>query len=73
MMDRLKSDSVGGGNIVIAEAFFRNGTTYYKVTRRIDSSNLPSLAYGQPESLGAANSGIQPPTTAPDRHRARRP
>jgi eukaryotic-like serine/threonine-protein kinase len=43
VMDRLKADDIGGGNIVIAEAFFREGTTYYKVTKRIDSSNLPSL------------------------------
>jgi eukaryotic-like serine/threonine-protein kinase len=43
VMNRLKSDAVGGGNIVIAEAFFREGTTYYKVTRRIDASNLTSL------------------------------
>lgn len=44
VMDRLKSDAVGGGNIVTAEAFFREGTTYYKVTKRIDASNLASLA-----------------------------
>jgi eukaryotic-like serine/threonine-protein kinase len=43
VMDRLKSDSVGSGNIVIAEAFFRDGATYYKVTKRIDASNLESL------------------------------
>ena len=44
VMDRLKSDAVGGGNIVTAEAFFRDGTTYYKVTKRIDPSNLTTLA-----------------------------
>lgn len=43
VMERLKSDSVGGGNIVVAEAFFRDGATYYKVTKRIDASNLESL------------------------------
>jgi serine/threonine protein kinase len=44
VMNRLKSDDIGGGNIVIAEAFFREATTYYKVTKRIDASNLASLA-----------------------------
>ena len=43
VMKRLKSDDVGGGNIVTAEAFFREATTYYKVTKRIDPSNLASL------------------------------
>lgn len=44
VMNRLKSDDIGGGNIVIAEAFFREATTYYKITKRIDASNLASLA-----------------------------
>lgn len=43
VMEMLRSDSVGGGNIVTAEAFFRDGARYYKVTRRIDASNLTSL------------------------------
>ena len=43
VMSRLKSDDIGGGNIVTAEAFFREATTYYKVTNRIDASNLASL------------------------------
>lgn len=43
VMERLKSDAVGGGNIVVSEAFFRDHTTYYKVTKRIDASNLDSL------------------------------
>lgn len=43
VMGRLRSDSVGGGNIVLAEAFFREGAKYYKVTKRIDASNLTSL------------------------------
>ncbi len=43
VMERLRADAVGGGNIVVAEAFFRDGATYYKVTKRIDASNLDSL------------------------------
>ena len=43
VMQRLRSNTVGGGNIVVAEAFFRDGATYYKVTKRIDASNLKSL------------------------------
>lgn len=43
VMQRLRSNTVGGGNIVVAEAFFRDGATYYKVTKRIDASSLKSL------------------------------
>ena len=53
IMERLRSDAVGGGNIVVAEAFFRDRTTYYKVTKRIDASNLESL-----ELLAAHQKGV---------------
>lgn len=43
VMERLKSDTVGAGNIVTAESFFREGATYYKVTKRINVSNLKGL------------------------------
>ena len=43
VMKRLKSDTVGAGNIVTAESFFREGATYYKVTKRINVSNLKGL------------------------------
>ncbi|WP_212764041.1 protein kinase domain-containing protein [Streptomyces sp. I05A-00742] len=40
IMKRLRPDAVGGGNLVLATDFFHEGSTYYKVTERIDTSNL---------------------------------
>ncbi|WBP89274.1 protein kinase domain-containing protein [Kitasatospora cathayae] len=40
VMSRLTPDMRGGGNLVLAEDFFADGSTYYKVTARIDTSTL---------------------------------
>ncbi|MFF8379342.1 lipopolysaccharide kinase InaA family protein [Streptomyces sp. NPDC015661] len=40
IMKRLRSDRLDGGNIVLAVDFFHEGSTYYKVTERIDTSTL---------------------------------
>lgn len=40
IMKRLRPDARGGGNLVLATDFFHEGSTYYKVTERIDTSNL---------------------------------
>ncbi|WP_406505867.1 protein kinase domain-containing protein [Streptomyces sp. NBC_00212] len=40
IMKRLRPDARGGGNIVLATDFFHEGSTYYKVTERIDTSSL---------------------------------
>ncbi|MER7621587.1 lipopolysaccharide kinase InaA family protein [Streptomyces sp. NPDC126503] len=40
VMKKLRPDSVGGGNIVLATDFFHEGSTYYKVTERIDTTSL---------------------------------
>lgn len=40
IMTRLRPDARGGGNIVLATDFFHEGSTYYKVTERIDTSSL---------------------------------
>lgn len=40
VMSRLTPDMRGGGNLVLAEDFFCAGSTYYKVTTRIDASTL---------------------------------
>ncbi|MBC9729380.1 protein kinase [Streptomyces sp. TRM68367] len=40
IMDRLRPDMHGGGHLVLATDFFAHGTTYYKVTARIDTSTL---------------------------------
>ncbi|MGX1268569.1 serine/threonine protein kinase [Streptomyces phaeoluteigriseus] len=40
IMDRLRPDARGGGNLVLATEFFHEGSTYYKVTERIDTSSL---------------------------------
>ncbi|RPF44312.1 protein kinase-like protein [Streptomyces sp. Ag109_G2-6] len=40
IMKRLRPDAVGGGNLVLAADFFHEGSTYYKVTERIDTSSL---------------------------------
>ncbi|GAB3698354.1 protein kinase domain-containing protein [Nocardiopsis oceani] len=43
IMNALKPDQAGGGNLVIAWDFFCEGSTYYKVTERIDTSNLDTV------------------------------
>lgn len=45
VMRRLSSSTAtpGGGNLVIAVDFFREGTAYYKVTERIVTASLTSL------------------------------
>ncbi|WP_327672194.1 MULTISPECIES: protein kinase domain-containing protein [unclassified Streptomyces] len=40
IMKRLRPDAPGGGNLVLATDFFPEGSTYYKVTERIDTSSL---------------------------------
>ncbi|WP_266378046.1 protein kinase domain-containing protein [Streptomyces canus] len=40
IMKRLRPDARGGGNLVLATDFFHQGSTYYKVTERIDTSSL---------------------------------
>jgi len=40
IMERLRPDARGGGNLVLATDFFHEGSTYYKVTERIDTSSL---------------------------------
>lgn len=40
IMKRLRPDAHGGGNLVLATDFFHEGSTYYKVTERIDTSSL---------------------------------
>jgi serine/threonine protein kinase len=40
IMDRLRPDAPGAGNLVLATDFFSEGSTYYKVTERIDTSSL---------------------------------
>lgn len=40
IMKRLRPDTLGGGNLVLATDFFHEVSTYYKVTERIDTSSL---------------------------------
>jgi serine/threonine protein kinase len=40
IMKRLRPDARGGGNLVLATDFFHEGSTYYKVTERIDTTSL---------------------------------
>ncbi|MFE9859743.1 protein kinase [Streptomyces sp. NPDC005780] len=40
IMKLLRPDARGGGNLVLATDFFHEGSTYYKVTERIDTSSL---------------------------------
>ncbi|MEU3205976.1 protein kinase [Streptomyces cyaneofuscatus] len=40
IMKRLRPDARGGGNLVLATDFFHEGSTYYKVTERIDTTTL---------------------------------
>ncbi|MGW0031893.1 protein kinase domain-containing protein [Streptomyces sp. NPDC003314] len=46
IMKRLRPDALGGGSLVLATDFFHEGSTYYKVTERIDTSSLD-----RPQSL----------------------
>ncbi|MFG2602024.1 lipopolysaccharide kinase InaA family protein [Streptomyces sp. NPDC048514] len=50
IMERLRPDARGGGNLVLATDFFHEGSTYYKVTERIDTSSLE-----KPQSLEPRN------------------
>lgn len=47
IMDRLRPDAPGGGNLVLAVDFFHEGSVYYKVTERIFITPLEQ----QPHSL----------------------
>jgi len=40
IMALLRPDMPGAGNLVLATDFFREGSTFYKVTERVDASNL---------------------------------
>ncbi|WP_329367745.1 serine/threonine protein kinase [Streptomyces sp. NBC_00669] len=40
VMELLRPDAPGAGNLVLATDFFHQGSTYYKVTERIDTSTL---------------------------------
>lgn len=40
IMTRLRPDAPGAGNLVLACDFFHEGSTYYKVTERIDTASL---------------------------------
>ncbi|MGP4110340.1 protein kinase domain-containing protein [Streptomyces sp. 4N509B] len=46
IMARLRPDATGAGNLVLATDFFCEGSTYYKVTERIDTASL-----AEPQSL----------------------
>lgn len=48
IMKRLRPDARGGGNLVLATDFFHEGSTYYKVTERIDTSTLEKPQTLQP-------------------------
>ncbi|MGW0538064.1 protein kinase domain-containing protein [Streptomyces sp. NPDC003032] len=48
IMKRLRPDAPGGGNLVLATDFFHEGSTYYKVTERIDTSSLEEPQALQP-------------------------
>ncbi|WP_159942053.1 MULTISPECIES: lipopolysaccharide kinase InaA family protein [unclassified Nocardiopsis] len=53
IMEALRPDQAGGGNLVLAQDFFCEGSTYYKVTERIDTSNMES-----PHTLGAREKSV---------------
>lgn len=42
IMELLRPDASGAGNLVLATDFFHAGSTYYKVTERIDTAGLDS-------------------------------
>jgi eukaryotic-like serine/threonine-protein kinase len=50
IMERLRPDARGGGNLVLATDFFHEGSTYYKVTERIDTTSLE-----KPQALDPRN------------------
>jgi len=41
LMMAIPKPVVSGGNLVVAEAFFRGGTKYYKVTAKVDTASIP--------------------------------
>jgi len=41
LMQRLRPRAGAGGSLVVATDFFREGSTYYKVTEKIDTATLP--------------------------------
>ncbi|GHE09251.1 protein kinase domain-containing protein [Streptomyces alanosinicus] len=53
IMDRLRPDARGGGNLVLATDFFHEGSTYYKVTERIDTTSLE-----KPQALEPRNKTV---------------
>ncbi|MEK8170925.1 lipopolysaccharide kinase InaA family protein [Streptomyces sp. M19] len=53
IMKRLRPDVRGAGNLVLATDFFHEGSTYYKVTERIDNTSLE-----EPESLGTREKAV---------------
>lgn len=53
IMSALEPDQAGGGNLVVARDFFCDKSTYYKVTERIDTTNLES-----PHTLPAREKAI---------------
>ncbi|TDB86954.1 serine/threonine protein kinase [Actinomadura sp. KC216] len=50
IMDRLRPDMAGAGNLVLATDFFHERATYYKVTERIDTASMI-----EPHALDARN------------------
>jgi len=44
IMKMLKPDASGGGNLVLAKELFYEGSTYYKITERIETSSLATPA-----------------------------
>lgn len=53
IMKRLRPDASGAGNLVLATDFFHAGSTYYKVTERIDTASLEN-----PQSLGSKQKAV---------------
>ncbi|MFD7061799.1 protein kinase [Streptomyces sp. NPDC059906] len=53
IMKLLRPDASGAGNLVLANDFFHAGSTYYKVTERIDTAGL-----ADPHSLGPKQKAV---------------
>jgi serine/threonine protein kinase len=53
VMELLRPDAPGAGNLVLATDFFHEGSTYYKVTERIDTSSLD-----EPHTLDARQKAV---------------
>ena len=53
VMKLLRPDAPGAGNLVLATDFFHEGSTYYKVTERIDTSTLD-----EPHTLDARQKAV---------------